>query len=407
MKYIKRHIEASINESLSDTPVTIINGPRQSGKTTLLKYIQPANSTYLTLDNENTLLQAKFDPIGLLNNLDFPILIDEIQRAPELIRTIKLIVDENRQPGAFILTGSANLMTVPKLADSLAGRSEFLELLPFSQSEISQQPSNFISCLKANRFDSISSANVSNDQLIDKIINGGYPEALTRSDGRKNRWHLSYIKAILNRDIKEIFHLQKIPELEKLLNMLALLSTQQLVLNNLSKNLKLDSKSVDKYIYALESLYIILRIPAWHNNELKRATKQPKIYFIDTGLLCSIRNINRSTLQKDRKLFGVLLENFVASELIKLKTILTNQFQLFHYRDKDKREVDFILTTPENTAIGIEVKASMTVRQDMFKSINYLINSGVLDYGIVLYTGKDVIKLGPKSVAVPVSYLWH
>jgi len=405
MKYLNRSIETTISETLIDTPVIIINGPRQAGKTTLLKQILPTHGTYITLDDENMLVQAQSDPIGLLHSLDHPIAIDEIQRAPELIKTIKLLVDENRQPGSFILTGSANLMTIPKLSDSLAGRAEFIELYPFSQSELAQTKNSFLTQLFNNKFLPLSQKDNKKD-LTTRIISGGYPEALSRTALRRTRWHRSYLNAIVQRDIKDIFNIQKISELTLLLDLVAIISTQQLVINYLAKNAKLDNKSVEKYIYALEGLYIVKRIPAWHKNELKRTTKQPKLHFIDSGLLCSMRNLTTSLLLKNSTLFGTILENFVATELLKIISFTQNNYRLFHYRDKDKREVDFIITNPDNIAVGIEIKASMTVRKNMFRSIDHLLKKGVLSHGIVLYTGNQVVRLDSQKIAVPINALW-
>ena len=405
MNYLPRAIEQEICAALEDTPVIVITGPRQAGKTTLIRHLLPENISYLTLDDDNTLLLAKNDPIGLLRSLPRPIAIDEIQRAPELIRTIKLLVDEKRSPGSFILTGSADLMTVPKLADSLAGRAEFITLYPFSQAELMGGKGNFLEALFANQFNPGLPV-IEQGELIDKVVSGGYPEVLNRAPNRRSRWHLAYEHAIVQRDIKEVFQLQKMAELDKLTRLLAVISSETLNINSLAGPAGLDNKSVSKYITALEHLYIVKQIPAWHSNELKRAIKSPKLHFIDTGLLCALRDLTAAKLLKDRNLLGNIIETFVGSELLKLIATTMQGHQLYHYRDKDKKEVDFIVTARDGSAVGLEVKAGMSIKHNMFAPMQSLINAGVISHGIIVYTGDKLLPYSPQLTAVPVTALF-
>jgi len=405
MDYLTRSIEKEIAVALLDTPVVIISGPRQAGKTTLIKHLLPKNASYLTLDDDNTLLIAKNDPIGLLKTLPLPIAIDEIQRAPELIRTIKLMVDADRKPGSFILTGSANLMTVPKLADSLAGRAEFITLYPFSQAEILGNDNHFLKQLFNNKFNT-QPFQITQTDLIKAIVSGGYHEAFKRPASRQVRWYQSYEHALTQKDVKEVFNLQKISELSLLIKLIAINSSQILNINSLSGPSKLDNKSIDKYIAALKYLYIIEKIPAWHSNELKRAIKSPKLHFIDTGFLCALRGLTVEKLQSDRNLLGNVIETFVASELIKLIAYEMKGYQLYHYRDKDKKEIDFIITQRDGTAVAIEVKAGMTIKRSMFKTIEYLLETEVISHGIIIYTGDKVLTVSPQLTAIPITALF-
>ena len=417
MPYTPRAIEQYLQECLADTPVIVITGPRQSGKTTLARHLVDAGlpasegtGSYLTLDDENILSIARNDPIGLLRSQPRPVIVDEIQRAPELIRTIKLLVDEDRQPGSFILTGSANLMTLPTLADSLAGRAEFITLLPFSLLEQNQQ-SLSVPNMAPRLFQPQFWADIPQQQeafdLLQTIEQGGYPEALNRTARRRTRWYQTYIKAIIQRDIQEVFQLQKLEQLEQLLKHLACLSSETLNYASLGKKLKMDSKSVQKYLCALENMYLVQRIPAWHPNELKRAVKQAKIHFVDTGLLCALRGVNRASMEADRNLTGALMETWVCSELLKAMSASGEDFRLFHYRDKDKKEIDFILADTVNRATGIEVKAGMTVKQSMFATLEKLITAGSIQQGIIIYNGDRVLPFSDQLAAIPAGILFQ
>ncbi|WP_252177734.1 ATP-binding protein [Endozoicomonas sp. 4G] len=416
MPYIARAIERYLQECLTDTPVVVITGPRQSGKTTLSQHLLAlpelkGKGSYLTLDDENILSIARDDPVGLLRQQSRPVIIDEVQRAPELIRTIKWLVDEDRQPGSFILTGSADLMTLPTLADSLAGRAEFVTLYPFSQPELHQvlfsaDQNDVIKQLLSPDFVPKPSMSFEYDNAISAIVRGGYPEVQQRSPERRVRWHRSYTDALVRRDIKEVFQLQKLDEMNQLLRLLAAISSDALNYANLGKAVQMDIKSVQKYVSALENLYLVKRIPGWHRNELKRSIKQAKIHFVDTGLLCALRGINEDSLKADRNLMGSMMETWVCSELLKAIAVSDEDCQLFHYRDKSKYEVDFILSGYNGRATGIEVKAGLTVKKEMFAAQEMLIKAGCIQRGVIVYNGDRVLPFSDKLIAVPVSCLF-
>ena len=413
--YRPRAMEQALHACLLDTPVVVITGPRQSGKTTLARHLLAGmadQGSYLTLDDENILSVARADPIGLLRRQQRPVVIDEIQRAPELIRTIKLLVDENREPGSFILTGSADLMTLPTLADSLAGRAEFVTLYPFSQQELRQplnnksvaEPDvgqNIINQLLSEDFTPTQQSTLDYEQVLTAIVQGGYPEAITREGARRSRWHRSYADAIIRRDIKEVFQLQKLDEMGQLLNILATLSSETLNYASLGAAVRMDSKSVQKYVAALENLYLVKRVPGWHRNELKRAVKQPKIHFVDTGLLCAIRGVTLTHMEKDPNLTGALMETWVGSELLKAIAVSEEPAHLFHYRDRSQREVDFILEGRHGQATGIEVKAGMTAKKSMFSTLEMLLETGVIQRGILIYNGDKVLPFSDRLLAIP------
>ncbi len=433
--YCPRAIQTTLQECLADTPVVVITGPRQSGKTTLVKEMlrMLGGGIYHTLDDDNILAVAEADPVGFLRqqqnlqqqrqqengqNAQPPglIVIDEIQRAPALIRTIKLLVDENRRPGAFMLTGSADLMTLPALADSLAGRAEFITLYPFSRlerhsythSQVEAQPAvpDIVAQLLHSDWQPSQESTLDQGQVQEIVLQGGYPDAITRDPARRSRWHKAYSDAIIRRDIKEVFQLQKLDEMGQLLKILATLSSETLNYSSLGTAIKMDTKSVQKYVSALENLYLVKRIPGWHRNELKRAIKQPKIHFIDTGLLCTTRGITASHLAGNPNLMGPLMETWVGSELLKAIAVSEQEAQLFHYRDRSQREVDFILEGHHNQAIGIEVKAGMTVKKQMFSALEMLLEAGVIQKGLVVYNGDKVLPFSDRLMAVPAGCLF-
>ncbi|MTI15329.1 ATP-binding protein [Sansalvadorimonas verongulae] len=419
--YCPRAIESNLKACIADTPAIIITGPRQSGKTTLVKELlkKCGGGSYHTLDDENILALAEADPVGFLRQQQSqqthpeapaPIIIDEIQRAPSLIRTIKLLIDERRRPGAFILTGSADLMTLPTLADSLAGRAEFITLYPFSHPERAYQgqsstPPDIISQLLAPDYSPQAGAPLSLRQLQDIILQGGYPEAVTRSGTRRSRWHKSYADAVIRRDIKELFQLQKLDEMGQLFKALAAISSEALSYAALGRAAQMDTKSVQKYVAALENLYLIKRIPGWHRNELKRTVKQPKVHFIDTGLLCTTRGITTTHLHKNPNLMGPLMETWVGSELLKAMAVSEQESNLFYYRDQNRREVDFILEGQDGQATGIEVKAGMTIKKSMFSTLEMLLEAGVIQRGVVVYNGDQILPFSDRLLAVPAGSL--
>ena len=389
---------------MKDTPVVLINGPRQSGKTTLVKEYSPS-LPYYTLDDDNILNAAKQDPVGFINGIDKAI-IDEIQRAPELLRAIKLSVDQNRQPGRFLLTGSANLLTLPKIGDSLAGRMEILTLLPLSLSEIGRRESLFLSYAKNQSWPQ----QIPSEQLeiISRVLTGGYPEMLMRPDlARRSAWAKSYIRAIVERDIKDISSIEKLAEMPRLLEVLAQQSGKLTNFTQIGGQLNLDSKTAQKYTGLLEALFLVHQLKPWHSNALNRILKTPKIHFLDSGLLASLNRVTIESVEWNKSDFGALLETWVYSELLKATSFTEEPWNIYYYRDKDKVEVDFILENHARKIIGIEVKASHTIFNHDFRGLRKLADLTDKNWlsGIVLYNGDKCLSFGDKLWAIPFSML--
>lgn len=399
-----RKITTYINLAMKDTPVVMINGPRQSGKTTLVQQHTPS-LPYYTLDDDNILNSALQDPIGFIKRIDRGI-IDEIQRAPELLRAIKLSVDQNRQPGRFLITGSANLLALPRIGDSLAGRMEILTLFPLSLSEIERRDNQFLTLAQTQNWPTSTVTN--KFDCLSQAMMGGYPEMLTRAaPQRRSAWAKSYIKAIVERDVKDISSIEKLAEMPHLLEVLAQHSGQLTNFTQIGGQIHLDSKTTQKYISLLENIFLVKRLRPWHRNTLSRIIKTPKIHFLDSGLLACLNRISLERIQTDRSIAGALLETWVYGELLKTINHETDSWDIFHYRDKDQIEVDFILENGANQIIGIEVKASSTVFGHDFRGLRKLSALAGKDWisGIVFYNGEQCLSFGDSLWAIPFSFL--
>jgi predicted AAA+ superfamily ATPase len=404
-----RLIAPHLLEAMSDTPVVLLAGPRQAGKTTLVKQIagNSGEFRYLTLDDALTLLSAQEDPVGMIRSLDRAV-IDEIQRAPGLLLAIKKSVDEDRRSGRFLLTGSANLMALPTVADSLAGRMETLSLLPLSQSEISGQTANWLDRVFADHLPQAGSS-VRDDDLIGRVLRGGYPEALTRStDRRRTTWARQYLAAMVERDVRDIANIDKLDQLPRFLRALAQMAGQMCNYSQLGGHVGIDNKTAAKYLGIFEQMYLLKRVDVWARNRLKRMVKMPKLQFIDAGLLATLLDLTAEETQQDKPRFGHVLETFVYSELLKHASTAKGDYQLLYYRDADQVEVDVVIENAAGQVVGVEVKSSATVKQSDLRGLRKLARLAGADFkmGVLLYDGDETLPLGDNIWAAPLSTLW-
>lgn len=407
-----RYITSEIVSALSDTPVLMLTGARQTGKTTLVKQIaseiHPAK--YFTMDDLTIRGAVLSDAMGFLRNISGNIIIDEIQLAPDLLSAIKLEVDQNRQPGRFIITGSANVLTLPRVAESLAGRIAIYSLLPLSQGELISQKEDFIDWLFADTLEFIVPKKSDANMLWDKTITGGYPEIVLRTiTARREAWFKDYVSTIIQRDIRDLANIEGLTQIPRLLELLATRMATLVNFSELSRSIQIPQTSLKRYISLLEMTYLIQFVPAWSNHPGKRLLKMPKLFFVDTGLSAYLLGINSDTLKKPTRDSGPILENFIVSELYKQTSWSNVKSRIYHFRNQTDQEVDFILENRQRQCVGIEVKASATVRSDDFKSLRWfqqLIGEKFLR-GIVLYTGPEFVPFGNDLFAVPVEYLWN
>lgn len=413
---IARHVADRLQVALQDTPAVLINGPRQCGKTTLVQQLAQGMS-YITLDDPGMLIAAQQDPVGLLRQMDRAV-IDEVQRAPQLLLALKMSIDQDRRPGRFLLTGSANILALPQIADSLAGRMEVHTLLPLSQAELQGRPSDFLQRAQGQSWPVshpswvypavIDAKNELHAGAIGNALAGGYPEMRLRpSVTRRQAWAKAYIQTLVERDVQDIAQVEHLSQIPYLLDIAAAHCGQLFNASQIGGQLMLDTRTLDKYLGVLEKLFLVQRLPAWGRNELNRLIKTPKLHFLDAGLQATLTRLTPDMLITHRERWGATLETWVYAELRKALALSDEAWYLSHYRDKDQVEVDFVLENPQRQLIGIEVKAAATVQVQDFKGLRKLQAQTGADFltGIVLYDGAHALPFGPGMWAVPLAAL--
>ena len=403
----KRFARRRVEEALADTPVALIVGPRRAGKTTLVRSMGEAGRRYITLDDQTALDAARADPTGFIRSLDRAV-VDEIQRAPDLLLAIKKTVDEDYRPGRFLLTGSANVLTLPRVADSLAGRMETIRMLPLSRSEILGRAPTFLERLFSGELKFDGQA-VLDDDLVRMALMGGFPEAISRtSERRRQDWARSYLTSVLTRDLKDIAEIEKLTELPKFVRLLAEHSGQLVNYSQFGASVDVSYKTGQRYVGLLEQVFLVTTLQPWHTNALKRIVKTPKLHFLDSGLLAAARGLTFDRVTANRSAFGSLLESFVFAEILKLMTASDLRLTPYHFRDQQMREVDIVLERDDGKIVGIEVKASATVKSSDFSGLRSLAEACKerFAYGVVLYDSADHIPFGERLAAAPLSSLW-
>lgn len=406
-----RFAEETLREALQDTPVVLIHGTRQCGKTTLAQSVgESLGYHYISFDDNNQLQAAKTDPMGFIQSLPEHTVMDEVQRIPELFTSIKASVDLHRQPGRFVLTGSANVLLLPQLADSLAGRMEIIQLRPLSQAEIAARSPIFLqqlfkadfgSAVRAQRYSRLG------ESLAALICAGGYPAAIARTSAkRRNTWYRDYIITIIQRDIQDIARISHVDILPKLLTLAASQTARLFNASDLASPFAISRPTIREYLTLLEQLFLLEQLQPWHSNRLSRLIKTPKMHVADTGLACSLLGVSSHSLWQDKALLGQLLETFIYQELRKHADWFEEELTFYHFRNKDKVEVDIIIEQGRQIA-GIEIKASATVTQSDFNGLHKLkVACGEqFSAGVVFYDGENILPFGEKLFAVPISIL--
>ncbi len=407
---LRRNLEPQLKAALADTPVVLVHGARQTGKTTLTQSLTATKPPrrYLTLDDATTLAAATSDPAGFLSALDGPIIIDEVQRAPALFPAIKAAVDKDRKPGRFLLTGSANVLLLPKVSESLAGRIEIITLWPLSQGEIQGRSERFIDSDFAAKLPTSHTDN-SGPSLLDRILRGGYPEPLTRKDHqRRSAWFASYLTTILQRDVRDLSNIEGLSDLPRLLTLIASRTSGLLNFSDLSRSLSLPQTTLKRYFALLEATFLITTIPAWSSNQGLRLSKSPKLMLADTGLASHLLGLDKDRLKSDGNAKGPLLENFVAIELLKQSTWSKTKVKLLHFRTVNGKEVDLVLEDAAGRLVGIEVKSSTTVDNGDFSGLRALkeVAGDKFLRGIILHDGAATVPFDKQLSAMPLSSLW-
>jgi predicted AAA+ superfamily ATPase len=408
---LPRSLREPLLSALSDTPVVCLLGPRQSGKTTLARALA-SRYGYVSLDDPDALALARGDPNGFMASLPDPVILDEIQRAPELLRSIKLSVDRDRRPGRFLLTGSANLLLLPKLGDSLAGRMAILELHPLTVAEQARQPGGFLAAWLAGKLrQSLAPDTARPDPLAlaSRVMAGGFPEPLTRNPARARAWHRDYVRALVERDVQDVARVREPRDLARLLALLALRTGELLNIATLSNELDLRRETVEHHLAACARLYLVRRLQPWHRHESKRLIKTPKVHFIDSGLAATLGNLATDDWNSRRDRCGHLLETFVLQQLSAQAGWTDPDLHFWHYRDKDQVEVDVVMT--RGTRVwGVEVKATATPSQADTAGLRRLAAQCGDDFagGLLFHAGAHTVTVGdPRFLGVPLAKLWE
>ena len=406
---VPRHARSLVLEALADTRVVMVMGARQVGKSTLTRAIATEDhpAQILSLDERTTRESAQRDPTGFVAALDRPVLIDEVQRAPDLLFAIKDAVDREPRAGRFLLTGSANVLTAPKVYEALTGRMEIVTLWPLSQAEIERTASNFVDALFAGRPPVVTDAPSGRAAFVERVARGGYPEARQRSGRRRNSWFESYVTTTIERDVRDIADVQRLDEMPRLLRLLASQAAGTFVSSNAANALRITDKTVQTYTRLLETMFLAKRLPAWRPGISAREVHAPKLYLVDAGLLAHLLGADERRLATDDQITGKALENFVAMELVKHAEWAMTPTRLYHYR-ADRDEIDLVLESRSGDVIAVEVKAAATVDRRDYRAIEKLRDRGRGSFiaGAVIYTGAQTLPLADRIWAVPVSGLW-
>ncbi len=408
--FYPRFAERSLLEALGDTPVVLIHGPRQCGKTTLAQMIgRKRNYTYFSFDDDVTREAATFDPLGFVTDLPERVILDEVQRVPGIFSTLKLVVDKKRTPGRFLLTGSANVLLLPTLADSLAGRMGILRLHPLAQCEMASHRPKFLDTLfsgvfKIRKYDRLSHA------LAECIAAGGYPAALARSTGRRrSAWYRDYIETIVQRDVRDLARIASLDILPRLLAFAAGQTARLINISDLASPFQQSRPTIRDYVTLLARVFLLEELPPWHTNRLSRLIKTPKLHVGDTGLACALLGLDAAALIQDRNALGQLLETFVFQELRRQASWHEDEIRFHHYRDKEGAEVDIVLERGVGQVAGVKVKASATVTASDFRGLRKLKDDAGDRFvvGVVLYDGEMSVGFGDGLYAIPIRNLWE
>lgn len=407
----QRNIAFRIDEAMGDTPVVLVIGPRQSGKSTLVTRIAADRGVpYRTLDDATALAAAGSDPSGYLRGLGDRAVIDEVQRVPELALAIKASVDRDRRPGRFILTGSTNVMTVPILSDSLAGRVEVIYLNPLSQGEIVGVRETFAEALFSSAFPATAhSTAMTRGDLVRRVLTGGFPEATTRrSEMRRQSWFDSYVSTVIQRDVRDISRIAELSGLPRVLLTLAQRTGSLLNASELSRTTGIAATTLSRYLDILGAIFLFHRLPAWSANVGKRLVKAPKIHLVDSGMAGALCRLDEATASEQGDRFGPLLETFVVQEIRKQQTWSRLSYREYHYRSSAGAEVDCVLEAPDGRVVGIEVKGSATVRAGDFRGLRSLRDDAGKRFirGVILFDGRESVVFDDDLAAIPIDALW-
>ncbi|MFV2064313.1 MAG: ATP-binding protein [Chloroflexota bacterium] len=405
-----RHLTERVREALVDRPVVILIGPRQAGKSTLaLQLVNDGTLVrYVTLDDAVTRSAARDDPLGFLAGLPHGSVIDEIQHAPDLYLAIKAQVDRDHRAGAFLLTGSADVLVLPDLADALVGRAEILTLLPLSAGEIDGHREDFPAWAFGPATPVHTTVPAQAD-VIERIVQGGFPEPALASGRFRNRWFRAYVTTVVQREVRELAGIAGLADLPRLLAMLAARSGTLLNVAELSRTSGIPQTTLRRYLALIEGAFITSTLPAWTGDAGRRLARAPKLHLTDSGLAAWLTGSDAGRLSVHRERLGALLETYVAMEIRKQLGWSSVDARITHYRSHDGVDVDLVLADRRGRIVGVEVKASATARSDDLRGLRRLAERvpGRWERGVLLYLGRESVSFAERLHALPLTALWE
>jgi predicted AAA+ superfamily ATPase len=398
-----------VEDATMDTRVILLNGARQSGKSTLARQVaRHHDAIWTSFDNPQTLSAARSDPLDFVRSERMTV-IDEVQRYPEILLPIKLQVDEDPRPGAFLLTGSAHVMGLRSVPDTLPGRVETIELWPLSQGEMDSAPDGFVDAVFQDMSALAVTSTLTKADYAERIARGGFPESVARTGRRREVFLRNYVADLVNREVTQVAEVEHGPAFHQLIRLAATRSGELLVPANLAQTTGLSKTTVSRYLAIMHEVFLVKILPAWASGSVGRAIKTPKLAFVDSGVATHLLGHNAHSLLRPGAPFGPLLEGFAAMELARQATWSLTHVNLFHYRSKDKQEVDLVLLNSLGQIVGLEIKASTTARGEDFNGLKHLAARTGSDFlgGILLYAGTTTMSFGDRFKAMPLSSIWQ
>ncbi len=410
-KLFPRFLEPALRDALGDTPVLVIVGARQTGKSTLAQHLigSAFNAEYVTFDDLTIRAAAQADPVGFLAGYSGPLVLDEVQYVPDLFPQIKARVDKHRRAGMYVLTGSANVLLLPKISESLAGRSEHFTLWPMSQGEIAGKRERFIDALFEERLAPVRERSSIRQDSLRRALRGGYPEIFARPrPDRRSAWFRAYTTTILQRDVRDLAQIDRPEDLIRILKIVAARVGSPLNVLEVSRALNLPHMTLRRYLTLLERLYFIHIVPSWSGGLNARVTRHAKVYIPDSGLLAYLMGVDLGRFENDPTLAGAMLENFAMGEIERQRAWNRTAVTLYQFRTPTS-EVDAVIERADGRIVGVEIKASSSVGPSDFNGLRALAARAPRKFhrGVVLHTGAQTVPFAKDLHAMPISALWR
>ncbi len=415
MDLFKRHLQPLIEETLTWARVIMLHGARQSGKTTLARMIAEAdNGTYLSMDNEELREVVLDDPLTFLSNQRYPLVIDEAQRGGDrLVLAVKQLVDEERTPGRFLLTGSTNFLTVPRISESLAGRVQIFRLWPLSEAELAGVRPNEIDLWFEGTPRPAPASDFNRASYLERACRGGYPEVVSLDGSPRHRWFQGYIETVIQRDIAELTDIRKASAIAPLLRWTAGLTSSTVNFSDASRQLGISRPAIANYFEWLQTVFLVHELPAWSRSLTASTARRPKFHITDSGLAASLLGVGAEALASPTApATGPLLETFAANEIARQLSASTRAYTLSHYRDHKDREIDLILKADNDDVVAVEVKSTSSPTSKHLAHIQWFrdkldaVSPGAFRAGILLHTGPHTLSLDDRLHMRPISSLW-